>query len=148
MAVIKDKIIKNKFGEFILSGGSINSLLKEHRLCLLEKDFDVDISGKLDGNLIIVNKWHNDRRKNFTIAMLLGAYLLKTGNITIFNLYKISINNTDCRDFACELLMPEDKFRKYIDDGINTIQTLADRFTVSLAAVRYRAYQLGYIKKY
>ena len=44
--------------------------------------------------------------------------------------------------------MPEDKFEQYISEGTNTIEKLADKFQLSISAVRYRAYKLKYIQEY
>ena len=50
-------------------------------------------------------------------------------------------------DFASELLIPSTKFKKYIKDGITKIADLSDKFNVSVSAIRYKAYKLGYLNR-
>ena len=47
-------------------------------------------------------------------------------------------------EFAANLLMPEDQVKKRIDAGVKNIETLAEFFNVSLAAIKYRVVSLGY----
>ena len=105
---------------------------------------------------IHVNKWENPLRQKFTIAhelahFILHQNILQSGSHYDSILYRdenTSPTEREANSFASNLLMPEDKFEQYISEGINTIEKLADKFQLSISAVRYRAYKLKYIQEY
>ncbi|MDA3969104.1 ImmA/IrrE family metallo-endopeptidase [Helicobacter ibis] len=129
-----------------------------------EDYFDDDISGKIEYRTsgiyqIVVNKYHSVSRKRFTLAhefahFVLHKDFLKQGNkledIILFR----SSNDTgnkkelEANQFAADLLMPKIIFDTEIKKGNNKINSLADFFKVSSAAIKYRAFKLGYLKEY
>lgn len=128
---------------------------------ICETDLGKSVSGfleKIGGSWVIyVNKYENEYRKRFTLAHELGHFISHKDNYASGAIVKDQIffrdENTDekeqqANNFAAELLMPEDEFKSFINKGDNTILKLADRFQLSTAAVRYRAYKLGLISSY
>ncbi len=128
---------------------------------ICETDLGKSVSGFLEkiGNswVIYINKYENEYRKRFTLAHELGHFISHKDNYASGAIIKDQIffrdENTDekeqqANNFAAELLMPEDEFKNFIEKGDNTILKLADRFQLSTAAVRYRAYKLGLISSY
>lgn len=129
---------------------------------ICETDLGKSVSGFLekigDSWVIYINKYENEYRKRFTLAHELGHFISHKDNYDIGGaIIKDQIffrdENTDekeqqANNFAAELLMPEDEFKNFIKRGDNTILKLADRFQLSTAAVRYRAYKLGLISSY
>ena len=52
-------------------------------------------------------------------------------------------------EFASDILIPEKEFKNLIEEQhMRNIEDLANYFDVSLAAIRYKAYKLNYIKEY
>jgi len=128
---------------------------------IYETDIGKDVSGFLEkiGNTwaIYVNRNESEYRKRFTLAHELGHYILhrEIPNNSLafrdqifFRDENTSPQEKEANKFAANLLMPQDDFLKAIKDGDNPILKLADKFKLSTAAVRYRAYQLGLIKSY
>ncbi len=124
-------------------------------------DLDRDVSGFIERTgpqdwAIHVNKWENALRQKFTIAhelahFILHKNILQTGSHYDSILYRdenTSLIERQASSFAAELLMPPNKFEQYINEGVNTIEKLAEKFELSTSAVRYRAYKLGYISEY
>jgi Zn-dependent peptidase ImmA (M78 family) len=127
-----------------------------------ETDLGRDVSGFLER---IGDKWHiyinineSEVRKRFTIAHELGHFIFHkdryaaTGTSSPDQIFFRNENNNlierDANDFAADLLMPEEIFKTYIDEGYNTIDALADKFGLSTSAVKYRAYKLGFLSEY
>jgi len=133
---------------------------KIFKLKLQEQDLKKDASGFLeqinDTWCIIVNKYESETRKRFTIAHELGHYVCHRNEYNSINQYDqifFRDENTnpmeqEANDFAAKLLMPEHIFYKYIREGHNTINLLAEKFNLSTSAVKYRAYKLGLISEY
>lgn len=129
-----------------------------------EDYFENDISGKIEHRpsgiyQIVVNKYHSVVRKRFTLAhefahFVLHKDFLKQGNKfedTILFRSSDSIGNKkelEANQFAADLLMPKEIFETEIKKGNNKINILADFFQVSSAAIKYRAFKLGYLKEY
>ena len=126
-----------------------------------EADLDRNISGfieRLNGDewAIYLNQWESDLRKNFTIAHELGHFIkhrdiLLSGSHIDQVLFRDTENSEiemEASEYAANLLMPKDKFDEYIKQGITNINELSEKFGVSSAAVRYRAYKLKYISEY
>ena len=127
------------------------------------ENMDRNISGYLEENpkagkwVIFLNQYDNPRRRNFTMAHEL-AHLVLQHNNQLINGRKDEVillrsDNDDliekaADDFAANLLMPKESFAEAIEKGINTFEKLALQFGVSISAVKYRAYKLGYIGKY
>lgn len=116
-----------------------------------------NISGKLEINgddaRIVINAEHSRQRQRFTIAHELGHYILhrkeqNTFEDVIFFRGKDMTNiEYSANKFAGDLLMPEDKVRERISSGIKDLRELSSYFDVSVAAMRYRVVNLGYIVK-
>lgn len=135
---------------------------KIFRIKLMERDLGRTASGFLeqinDDWYIVVNKYESETRKRFTIAHELGHYIhhrkeYLNGDGFQKDLIFFRDENTnpierEANDFASDLLMPEHIFKRYIQDGDNTISALADKFHLSTPAVKYRAYKLGLISEY
>lgn len=132
-----------------------------HFVALYDEDFEYDISGIIEyvnGRYkITLNKYHSETRKRFTLAhelahLILHQDYLKEHKIEDRILFRKNGEHNEiereANEFAAKLLMPEDSFSKAISSGKNTIEKLASYFNVSLAAVKYRAFRLGYIKEY
>lgn len=116
---------------------------------------DAAKSGSLshkDGKWIMcVNRNHNKKRQRFTMAHELGHYMLHKGknlefvDTTFFRSAQMDSIEYNANEFASRLLMPENSLRKLIDiDKIKNIGTLAEKFNVSSAAMKYRVISLGY----
>lgn len=116
---------------------------------------DAAKSGSLsykDGKWIMcINSNHNKKRQRFTMAHELGHYILHKGknvefvDTTFFRSTEMDSIEYNANEFASRLLMPENKLRKLIDvDKIKNIGTLAEKFYVSSAAMKYRVISLGY----
>ena len=59
------------------------------------------------------------------------------------------MNNIEyaANDFAAKLLMPEDRVRRLVREGVASVEMLAESFGVSVAAMLYRVKQLGFRTK-
>jgi Zn-dependent peptidase ImmA (M78 family) len=105
---------------------------------------------------IYINQYESVPRQRFTIAHELGHFILHSdeyANTSIHDQIFFRDENTspmerEANDFASGLLMPKDIFYTYIQEGVNTISALADKFKLSTPAVKYRAYKLGLIPEY
>ena len=128
---------------------------------LYYNDLDRDTSGFIERKApnkwaIHVNKWENPLRQRFTIAHELAHFILHKNILQAGSHYDSILyrdENTsqierDANTYASELLMPANEFKKYISEGVNTIEKLASKFNLSTSAVRYRAYKLKYISEY
>lgn len=129
-----------------------------------EDYFDDDISGKIEYRTsgiyqIVVNKYHSVSRKRFTLAHEFAHFVLHKDFLRQGNKFEDSIlfrSSDDIRNkkeieanqFAADLLMPKIIFETEIRNGNNKISSLADFFKVSSAAIKYRAFKLGYLKEY
>ena len=116
-----------------------------------------DVSGRLrmeDGVWVMtVNSQHPDVRKRYTLGHELGHYLnhrdsIKSFEDTIFfrSSQKSSMEYM-ADQFAARLLMPESEVNTLLKEGVKTVRTMADRFGVSLEAMKYRLEELGYSVK-
>ena len=130
------------------------AILKLLDIDLVYMEFSEEISGLLRKQIngkweIVVNKGHHPNRRRFTIAHEIAHYCLHRKekdtfqDETFFRGTAISPQEYAANQFAGELLMPEDVFRKEIKSGRNQIEELANFFGVSALAVRVRAKQLG-----
>lgn len=100
--------------------------------------------------VIRVNKSQNIRRQRFTIAHELGHYMMhrnKSESFTdevFFRTEKKDLIEYRANEFASQLLMPEEKVRRAISDGVRNLGELSERFNVSSAAMKVRVQELGY----
>ncbi len=134
--------------------------LKRHNIHIIYEEMD-DISGYLEysgGWIIGLNKYQNETRQRFTAShelahLLFDREIIKSkGKHNDFILFRDNSSvdeiEKNANDFAANLLMPQDKFHQLVKEGTNTIEGLAQKFNVSPAAAKYRAFKLGYLKGY
>lgn len=131
---------------------------------VIEHPFSENISGvffRTDDELFLgVNKAHSPHRQRFTIAHEIGHYLLHAGEKIHYDVvkepqksdqtfYRADSISGECEreanQFAAELLMPKVLVVKCIENGMLVISDLAERFNVSVDAMRYRLINLGYL---
>lgn len=116
-----------------------------------------DVSGMLrfeDGVWVMtVNSCHPDVRQRYTLGHELGHYLnhrdMKSfKDSTFFRSSQKSSMEYMADLFAACLLMPESEINTLLNSGVKTVKEMANKFDVSLEAMKYRLEQLGYsIKK-
>lgn len=120
-------------------------------------DMPSSMSGKLEclnGVWIIsINNNHHPNRRRFTMAHELAHYFLHKGSsasfedTTFFRDDSSSPIEYAANDFASKLLMPEVDVRSCIDNGVKSLNDLADTFKVSIDAMKNRIKSLGYKTK-
>lgn len=130
---------------------------------IIETDLGREVSGFLERiNMswkIYINRYESESRKRFTIAHELGHFVYhrdkySSGSVSTPDQIFFRDENVlspieqEANNFAANLLMPEDVFKKYIDSGVRKIVDLADRFQLSTSAIKYRAYKLGMLSEY
>lgn len=111
-------------------------------------------AGKLENKIIYVNDNYSGTRNLFTIAHEIGHYIINLKkNI---NIDKNRFDNKreyteeelkeerEANDFAAELLMPKEEFKKNFINYEGNLTKLADYFGVSRVACEYRAMNLGF----
>lgn len=145
----------------------VDEILKAHGIeVFADNKMDSSISGILmiKGDRVgaMVNLYHPEVRKRFTLAHELGHYLLHRRKSTLFVddlavMYResgpgggVDVMEAEANVFAAELLMPEDVVRADLAaDPSRTpdeaVRKLARRYDVSTAAMKYRLRQLGLI---
>jgi Zn-dependent peptidase ImmA (M78 family) len=117
-------------------------------------DLSDNISGILEKNeydkwIIGVNANHHPNRQRYTIAHELGHYCLHRYQERFFEdqVFFRGLESTkteyQANNFASEILMPEDQFLKFLNNGIKDVEELAKKFGVSTLALRIRAKNLG-----
>ena len=132
---------------------------------LEEIDFDDDISGlfviKKNQPYICYNSTQSESRIRFTIAHELGHFILHSKNTPLFidkkkKILFRDINSStgevlierEANAFAAALLMPKALIENEVDSMLaneeDTIQYLADKFSVSTQAMSFRLSNLGY----
>ena len=131
-----------------------NISVKKTDLSKLEKDVGRKISGLIyvdkhtNDKQILINNLDIESRQNFTIAHELGHYFLHVdddddGIIISFRGLK-NQREKEADLFASELLMPEAFVKKeYAKLPFPTASYLANKFQVSVKAMRYRLDELG-----
>jgi Zn-dependent peptidase ImmA (M78 family) len=98
----------------------IRAFAKDINLTINEERLDIDISGKLENNIITVNSIDRDYRQNFTIAHEIGHYLLAHGDITEYRRNKSFYTKDqlqreeDADYFAANLLLPASIISKVV----------------------------------
>lgn len=134
----------------------IEALIKKYQIKILKEDMDYDISGYIEKRgknwMIGINKYHSKKRQRFTMAHELGHYVLHRNNIGIkhedmvlFRNNEVNPMEVEANNFASELLIPREEFKKHIADGVTKISDLSEKFDVSISAIRYKAYKMGYL---
>ncbi len=138
---------------------NIEKIIREHNIEICKEDMDYDISGYIEKRetkwVIGVNKYHSPQRQRFTLAHEFAHYVLhshivrnqKHEDLSLFRSNEVNPIEIEANDFAGELLIPNEEFKTFIREGIKKIGDLADKFNVSISAVRYKAYKLGYLNR-
>ena len=97
-----------------------------------------------------VNSTYSPNRRRYTIAHELGHFCLHRYAVTEFKdriFFRATPSNPmewEANEFAGTILMPEHDFRRLINEGVTSVDDLAERFAVSSLALRIRAKQLGF----
>ena len=140
----------------------IITYLKRHGIKVEYEEMD-DMSGFVqlrNGQFVVgINKYQNETRQRFTATHELAHIINDRQDIengAFANGESLLFRDNDTRDarerraddLASNILMPKEIFDNLLRDGIRNIEEIADRFNVSPAAVKYRAYKLGYIQGY
>ena len=137
----------------------IEKIIKGYQIEICKEEMDYDISGYIEKRetkwIIGVNKYHSHQRQRFTLAHEFAHYILhrhqfenqKHQDMALFRTNEINPIETEANQFASELLIPNEKFKKYLNEGMTKIGDLADKFNVSISAIRYKAYKLGYLNR-
>lgn len=134
---------------------NVKRIAKFFNIDIQSIEMEDDLSGillkdkKSDRWVIQVNKEHHPNRQRYTIAHELGHFCLHRHLKQIFK-DQIFFRGTEsspeewqANEFASAILMPEDKFRKMVKEGVTDIEELARKFEVSTLALRIRAKNLG-----
>ena len=134
----------------------ISSLAQLLGIKMIFEPMKGDDSGSLKKNkktdewVMKVNSLHHPNRQRFTIAHELGHFIKDSANQDEFSdtvFFRNGESNpmeVAANQFAAELLLPEESFRKYVESTSSKVEDIADHFHVSSLAVRIRAKQLGY----
>jgi Zn-dependent peptidase ImmA (M78 family) len=142
----------------------IEKFITMHDIAVVREDMaDNDLSGFLEKRkrrwVIGVNKYHNRRRQRFTFAHEFAHFCLhrtevlqKEGKKLVDSILFRDSRNTEiereANEFASELLIPQKEFRERLRRATRDIDELSSIFDVSPAAIRYKAFRLGIIKRY
>ena len=117
-------------------------------------DFDDQISGLIQkdehhggksGYAIYTNGHHPITRRRFTIAHEIGHFVLHRDligdGITDDGLYRSRLRGgfeSEANRFAANLLMPKKLVWEFIEQGVDTVEELAEEFNVSKSAMSIR----------
>ena len=129
----------------------VRAFAKDINLTINEERLDIDISGKLENNIITVDSIDRDYRQNFTIAHQIGHYLLSHGdkieyrfNRSFYTEEKLQKEeDADC--FATNLLLPASLIGKIVSlfKRLLKIQKLSDsRYATKVQLVANLKYVL------
>lgn len=107
-----------------------------------------DASNSSNRPLIIFNTNDSATRQRFTIAHELGHHVLGHGTSPRDTSNAFSSSNANWKEraanqFAAELLMPADVIQLALSRGYSSVESLANLFGVSPAAMGYRMINLG-----
>jgi Zn-dependent peptidase ImmA (M78 family) len=132
----------------------IEGLLKAYEVNIRRRPMEDEISGHLeateDGWYVTINSLHHPRRQRFTLAHELGHFLLHSGerkdflDRMLFRANEQSRMETEANRFAASLLMPEEEFKRFVNQHSSKVEDIAEHFQVSALAVRVRAKELGF----
>ncbi len=97
---------------------------------------------------IAYNQSQHSHRQRFTVAHEIGHLLLgHTSENSVFDLDSKKPEEAEANQFAAELLMPEDMFKKDFKNGIKNAQDLSRVYNVSEEAVWWRLMECRLIMK-
>lgn len=162
MLVDLESIQNQARGEGYVNGGrfDVERFIREKYPTIIIKyePLASDISGRLRMEngvwVMTVNSQHPEVRQRYTLGHELGHYLNHRDSMksfedsTFFRSSQKSSMEYMADLFAARLLMPESDINELLKTGIKTVKEMADRFGVSLEAMKYRLEQLGYgVKK-
>lgn len=116
------------------------------------RDFSDKTSGATvtvnGGPTITFNKNHGWYRRRFTIAHEIGHYIMKTGHNSIASaLDTTDPTESEANEFAAELLMPLQQFKKDCKNGLDSIDELVEKYQVSKEAAGWRLVHSGILGK-
>lgn len=153
--ILKSAESKNWYIDKDIFNIDLQKICADNKVIYIEKEMeDNSISGSLSKNddnwVISVNKNHHSNRKKFTLAHELGHFFLHKNmkvefrDEIFFRSSALDSIEYAANEFAAKLLIPESLLRKVINQGEKNIVTLANKFNVSSAAMKYRLVELGY----
>jgi len=122
---------------------------------VVEELMEDDISGYLEfksGQWVAgLNALHHRNRQRFTLAHELAHFVLHRNERASFVDHTFTRREgmadpveSEADRFAAELLMPEVAVRSFVREGLTNLTKLAEKFQVSLLAMRYRVKNLGF----
>jgi len=139
----------------------VKGYIESQGIKVISEDMGSEISGYIEFRInhwvIAVNRYQNPRRQRFTLAHEYAHFLYdretiqRDGKIVDVLLFRSDESNEiekRANQFAGELLMPTTDFLNAVENGMKDFQQLADKFNVSVAAIRYRAFKLKLINAY
>jgi Zn-dependent peptidase ImmA (M78 family) len=132
----------------------IEEIVKDHNIDIVMEDMNSAQSGSLSYNngkwVMRINQKHHPKRRRFTMAHEFAHYYLHREatpyfeDTTFFRNDNTSSIEFAANDFASKLLMPEEDVKKCISEGTSNLSDLANKFEVSIDAMRNRITNLGY----
>jgi Zn-dependent peptidase ImmA (M78 family) len=110
------------------------------------KIFRDPLNGGPSGFSIGVNAKEHDLRKRFTIAHEIAHFLLhraklENGDLTDDTMYWSGLSTEEeaqANNLAAQILMPYELIQRLINSGVKDVESLAERFQVSKAAMTIR----------
>jgi len=139
----------------------IEDFLLKLNFIILKEELGDDLSGYVEkrhaGWVIGLNKYQSPRRQRFTMAHEFGHFVLHKSQLEkrgrwedelLMRSDERNLIEKQANEFASELLMPKKEFEAAVKNGEDDVDKLANRFEVSIAAARYRAFKLGYLERY
>ncbi len=105
---------------------------------LIQKD---ELHGGESGYAIYTNAHHPPTRRRFTIAHEIGHWELIGDGITDDGLYRSRLRGgfeSEANRFAANLLMPRKLVWEFVEQGVDTVEELAEKFNVSKSAMSIR----------
>lgn len=139
----------------------IKSFLIRSGVKIVYEEMDSDCSGYIEKRIntwvVGINQYQILKRQRFTLAHEFAHFLFdkehieqkgRIEDLILFRDQRSTQIERRANEFAGKLLMPDNLFKKYLEQGYRKLSVLSDKFDVSLAAVRYRAFKLGYLKEY
>jgi IrrE N-terminal-like domain len=110
------------------------------------KIFRDPVNGGRSGFSIAVNSTHSSVRQRFTVAHEIAHFILHrpkldSGDLVDDAMYRSGLSNKDetaANRFAADILMPLHLIRTLVEAGIRDPRNLAERFQVSVPAMKIR----------
>lgn len=98
--------------------------------------------------VIYINRNDSMPRQNFTLAHEIGHHVLNHGSAlrdTERTILSVDPKEREANVFAANLLMPDSYVKKAIEViGVNSVDEMAEIFSVSAPAIRIKMKELGY----